>query len=74
MGLAQNFAALRALSTEGIQRGHMELHAHNIAIIAGCRGKLVDEVAARLVAEKNVRVERAKGAHEGVEMIESAPL
>ena len=60
VGLAQNFAALRALSTEGIQRGHMELHARNIAIIAGARGKDADTIAARLVEEKNIRVERAQ--------------
>ena len=60
VGLANNFAALRALSTEGINRGHMELHARNVAIAAGAKGKMVDEVAAQLAREKNVRVERAK--------------
>ncbi|MFH1978297.1 MAG: hydroxymethylglutaryl-CoA reductase, degradative [Candidatus Aenigmatarchaeota archaeon] len=60
VGLAQNFAALRALSTEGIQRGHMELHAKNIAIIAGASGDLIDRVAQKMVEERNVKVDRAK--------------
>lgn len=60
VGLAQNFAALRALSTEGIQRGHMELHARNIAVLAGATGKQVDEVAQKMIADHNIRVERAK--------------
>jgi len=60
VGLAQNFAAMRALATEGIQRGHMELHARNIAIIAGATGKLIDEVAERMIKEKKVKVDRAK--------------
>jgi len=59
VGLAQNFAALRALATEGIQRGHMTLHAKNIAVTAGAKGKQIDEIAAQLVAEKNVSVSRA---------------
>ena len=60
VGLAQNFAALRALATEGIQRGHMGLHAKNIAVMAGAKGKQVDEIAAKMAAEKNIRVDRAK--------------
>jgi hydroxymethylglutaryl-CoA reductase len=60
VGLAQNFAALRALATEGIQRGHMELHARNIAIIAGATGDLVDRVAEQLVKERSINVTRAK--------------
>jgi hydroxymethylglutaryl-CoA reductase len=60
VGLAQNFAALRALSTEGIQRGHMGLHARNVAIAAGAQGELADRVAERMVAEKKVRADRAK--------------
>jgi len=60
VGLAQNFAALRALATEGIQRGHMKLHARNIAIMAGATGKLIDKVATKMVEEKKVRVDRAK--------------
>ena len=60
VGLAQNFAALRALSSEGIQKGHMSLHARNVAATAGAKGELVGVVAERLVKEKNVKVERAK--------------
>src|SRR5579859_6545192 len=60
VGLAQNFAALRALATEGIQRGHMELHARNIATTAGARPDEVDRVVARLVAEHRIRIDRAK--------------
>ncbi len=60
VGLAQNFAALRALATEGIQRGHMGLHARNIAVTAGAVGDEVDAVAKVLVQEGNVRMDRAK--------------
>ncbi len=60
VGLAQNFAALRALSTEGIQRGHMTLHAKNVAVMAGAKGALIDEVAAQMVSEKNVSTARAE--------------
>ena len=59
VGLAQNFAALRALSTEGIQRGHMELHAKNMAIAAGATGKQVDRIAAKMVEEKDISSKRA---------------
>ena len=60
VGLAQNLAALRALATEGIQRGHMELHARSMAIAAGARGDVVDLVAARMVAESAIRLDRAE--------------
>ncbi|MHA2026733.1 MAG: hydroxymethylglutaryl-CoA reductase, degradative [Candidatus Thorarchaeota archaeon] len=60
VGLAQNLAALRALASEGIQKGHMALHARNVAATAGARGEQVDIVAEQLVKEKNVKVERAK--------------
>jgi len=60
VGLAQNFAALRALASEGIQRGHMKLHARNVAANAGATGDLVDAVAARMIAEKKIRFDRAK--------------
>ncbi len=60
VGLAQNFAALRALATEGIQRGHMKLHARNVAITAGATPEQVDALAAKLVADKKVNVEYAK--------------
>lgn len=60
VGLAQNFAAIRALAMEGIQHGHMALHARQIAVAAGAAGADVERVAAQLVAEKNVRLERAR--------------
>lgn len=60
VGLAQNLAALKALSTEGLQRGHMSLHAKNIAIQAGATGNLIDTVASRMVQEKIIRVDKAK--------------
>jgi hydroxymethylglutaryl-CoA reductase len=60
VGLAQNFGALRALATEGIQRGHMSLHARNIAATAGARPEEVDQVVAQLVEEHAIRIDRAK--------------
>jgi hydroxymethylglutaryl-CoA reductase len=60
VGLAQNLAALRALVKEGIQRGHMSLHARNIAISAGATGELIDLVAERMVQERKIRIDRAK--------------
>jgi hydroxymethylglutaryl-CoA reductase len=60
VGLAQNFAALRALASEGIQRGHMKLHAHNVASSAGATGELIDIIAAKLIQEKKIRFDRAK--------------
>src|SRR5690606_966695 len=60
VGLAQNFAAIRALATEGIQRGHMSLHARQVAMAAGAQGALVQQVADAMVAENNIRLERAK--------------
>ena len=59
VGLAQNLGALRALATEGIQRGHMALHARNIALVAGATGDEVDAVARQLAAEHDVRTDRA---------------
>jgi len=60
VGLAQNFAALRALATEGIQRGHMRLHAKNIAVTAGAKGDAIEKVAAEMIEEKNISVSCAK--------------
>ncbi|MCW4044770.1 MAG: hydroxymethylglutaryl-CoA reductase, degradative [Candidatus Bathyarchaeota archaeon] len=60
VGLAQNLGALRALASEGIQRGHMSLHARNVAIAAGASGKLIDVVAERMIKERKIRVDRAK--------------
>ncbi|AZG16890.1 MULTISPECIES: hydroxymethylglutaryl-CoA reductase, degradative [Cupriavidus] len=59
VGLAQNLGALRALATEGIQRGHMALHARNIALVAGAVGEEVDRVARRMAEEHDVRTDRA---------------
>jgi len=60
LGLAQNFAAMRALATEGIQRGHMELHSRNVAIQAGAAGDMIDKIAQIMVRERKVRADRAK--------------
>jgi hydroxymethylglutaryl-CoA reductase len=60
VGLAQNLGALRALSHEGIQRGHMSLHARNVAITAGASGPLIDMIVERMVTERKVRMDRAK--------------
>ncbi len=60
VGLAQNMAALRALATEGIQRGHMALHARQVAIAAGASGELIERVARQMVQEKLVRIDRAE--------------
>ena len=59
VGLAQNLGALRALATEGIQRGHMALHARNIALVAGATGDEIDAVARQMAAEHDVRTDRA---------------
>ena len=60
VGLAQNLAALRALATDGIQRGHMRLHARQIAITAGAAGDEIRKLAARLIEENEIRIDRAK--------------
>ena len=59
VGLAQNLGALRALATEGIQRGHMALHARNIALTAGAVGAEIDAIAKRMAEEHDVRTDRA---------------
>jgi hydroxymethylglutaryl-CoA reductase len=61
-GLASNLAALRALSSEGIQRGHMSLHARSVAIFAGAEGSEVDEVARVIAQAGSVNLEQAKKA------------
>ena len=66
VGLAQNMAALRALATEGIQRGHMSLHARQVAIAAGVSGDMIEKVAAQMVAEKVVRIDRAEEILKGM--------
>jgi len=60
VGLAQNFAALRALALEGIQRGHMRLHARNVAVMAGAKGDLIEKVSDIMVKEGKVRFDRAQ--------------
>jgi hydroxymethylglutaryl-CoA reductase len=60
VGLAQNLAALRALATEGIQRGHMGLHARQVAIAAGAQNEEIERLAHRLVTEGAVRIDRAE--------------
>jgi len=60
VGLAQNLAALRALATEGIQRGHMGLHARQVAMAAGARGEQIEDIARRMMEEGTVRLDRAE--------------
>jgi hydroxymethylglutaryl-CoA reductase len=60
VGLAQNFAALRALGSVGIQQGHMALHARCVAVTAGARGSHVEKVAHLLVKSGTVKVDKAK--------------
>lgn len=60
VGLCQNLAALRALAAEGIQRGHMRLHARNLASTAGATGDLIDKIAEKMVEERRIRIDRAK--------------
>ena len=60
VGLAQNFAALRALATKGIQAGHMKLHAQNIAVMAGAKGDEIEVVAKKMIEEGKIRMDRAK--------------
>lgn len=59
VGLAQNFAAIRALATEGIQHGHMRMHARQIAVAAGASGAMVAQVVEQMIAENQIRPERA---------------
>ena len=58
--VGQNLAALRALATEGIQRGHMGLHARQVAVAAGAAGEQIERLADQMVAERNVRIDRAE--------------
>jgi hydroxymethylglutaryl-CoA reductase len=60
LGLAQNFAAVFALSTVGIQKGHMTLHAKNIAVMAGAKGDEIDKVAEQMIKEGRVKLDRAE--------------
>jgi len=60
VGLAQNLAALRALAAEGIQYGHMRLHARNLAMMAGATPKIVDKIVEIMVRERKIRYDRAE--------------
>lgn len=60
VGLAQNLGALKALATDGIQKGHMALHSRSVAVAAGATGEMVDIIANQMVEEKEIRVGRAK--------------
>ncbi|HIU28519.1 MAG TPA: hydroxymethylglutaryl-CoA reductase, degradative, partial [Candidatus Fimisoma avicola] len=59
-GLANNMAAMKALATEGIQRGHMSLHARNLANTVGAKGEILEKIVAKMVADKKVRIEYAQ--------------
>ena len=59
VGLAQNLAALRALASEGIQSGHMKLHARQVAVAAGADASQIERVVQRMIDEKTIRVDRA---------------
>ncbi len=59
-GLAQNFSAIRALTTEGIQKGHMRLHARNLAAAAGATSGQIDEIVQKMIEEKKISLDRAK--------------
>jgi len=62
VGLASNLAAVRALATDGIQRGHMALHARSVAVAAGAEGGLVERVATMIVEARNISLEAAQKA------------
>jgi len=66
VGLAQNLAALRALATEGIQKGHMKLHARQLAITAGAKGDEVDEVVKEMLKRGEIRLDVAKEILEAI--------
>jgi len=60
VGLAQNLGALKALATDGIQKGHMALHSRSVAIAAGASGEMIDTIAQKMIDEKEIRVGKAK--------------
>ncbi len=70
VGLAQNFAAIRALATDGIQQGHMRMHAKQLALAAGASAEDAPKIAKQMIDEKNIRLERAKQL---VEMLNLPP-
>jgi hydroxymethylglutaryl-CoA reductase len=59
-GLAQNYSAIRALSTEGIQKGHMRLHARNLAAAAGAKNEQIDKIVQQMIEENNISLDKAK--------------
>ena len=59
-GLAQNYSAIRALATEGIQKGHMRLHARNLAAAAGARPEQIDDIVQKMITEKKISLDKAK--------------
>ena len=59
-GLAQNYSAIRALSTEGIQKGHMRLHARNLAVAAGASNEQIDLIVQKMIRENNISLDKAK--------------
>jgi hydroxymethylglutaryl-CoA reductase len=71
VGLANNLSAVRALATDGIQRGHMALHARSVAVAAGASGGRVEQVAQMIVEARDVTLEAAKRA---LEVISRAPM
>jgi hydroxymethylglutaryl-CoA reductase len=67
VGLAQNLAALRALASEGIQSGHMKLHARQVAVAAGAVGAQVEQIAQRMIKENTIRIDRAQEMMRGLD-------
>jgi hydroxymethylglutaryl-CoA reductase len=67
VGLAQNFSAIRALSDEGIQKGHMKLHSKNIAKIAGALNNQIEVISQQMIKEENISVSRAKEIIESID-------
>ena len=59
-GLAQNYSAIRALATEGIQKGHMRLHARNLAAAAGANPDQIDGIVQTMIQENKISLDRAK--------------
>ena len=59
-GLAQNYSAIRALATEGIQKGHMRLHARNLAAAAGATNEQIDKIVQKMIQENNISLDKAK--------------
>ncbi len=59
-GLAQNYSAIRALATEGIQKGHMRLHARNLAAAVGATSEQIDKIVQKMIEEKKISLDKAK--------------